>query len=198
MSGNGKSWTATGDLKAGYAPSGVLDRARGAVCDRLGRGRRHPVHRSRGLGRGYAVGRLAAWADLQHPEPRERHGWISPPTYWPSVIRGAFLALIMILQSRLHQGEHRMSRISTVTAGYYRVPLPVVLTDSTHGEITAFELVTVRVRDADGAEGTGYTYTVGRNGAAINTTVERDMADLLVGADADLIEQLWQRLWWAT
>jgi L-alanine-DL-glutamate epimerase-like enolase superfamily enzyme len=91
-----------------------------------------------------------------------------------------------------------MSSITTVTAGYYRIPLPVVLTDSMHGEMTAFELVTVRLRDADGAEGTGYTYTVGRNGAAIHATIERDMADLLVGADADLIEQLWQRLWWGT
>jgi L-alanine-DL-glutamate epimerase-like enolase superfamily enzyme len=91
-----------------------------------------------------------------------------------------------------------MSSISTVTAGYYRIPLPVVLTDSMHGEISTFELVTVRIRDADGAEGAGYTYTVGRNGAAIHATLERDMADLLVGADADLIEQLWQRLWWGT
>jgi L-alanine-DL-glutamate epimerase-like enolase superfamily enzyme len=91
-----------------------------------------------------------------------------------------------------------MSSISTVTAGYYRIPLPVVLTDSMHGEMTTFELVTVRIRDADGAEGAGYTYTVGRNGAAIHATLERDMADLLVGADADLIEQLWQRLWWGT
>ena len=91
-----------------------------------------------------------------------------------------------------------MSRIDTVTAGYYRIPLPVVLTDSMHGEIRTFELVTVRIRDADGAEGAGYTYTVGRNGAAIHATLERDMADLLVGADADLIEQLWQRLWWGT
>ena len=36
-----------------------------------------------------------------------------------------------------------MSRIDTVTAGYYRIPLPVVLTDSMHGEMTTFELVTV-------------------------------------------------------
>lgn len=91
-----------------------------------------------------------------------------------------------------------MSRIAAVTSGLHRVPLPVVLTDSMHGEMRAFELVTVRVRDADGAEGTGYTYTVGRGGAAILATLERDMAELLVGRDAELIEQLWQQLWWAT
>ncbi len=40
----------------------------------------------------------------------------------------------------------------SVTTGFYRVPLPETLTDSTHGEMRAFELNTVRVRDADGAE----------------------------------------------
>ena len=47
------------------------------------------------------------------------------------------------------------------------IPLTVSLSDSTHGEINAFELVTCRIRDSDGAEGVGYTYTVGRNGGAI-------------------------------
>ncbi len=46
-----------------------------------------------------------------------------------------------------------MSKIETVNSGYYRVPLATVLTDSMHGEMKDFELVTVRIRDADGAEG---------------------------------------------
>ena len=61
-----------------------------------------------------------------------------------------------------------MSAITNLEPGFYRVPLPTVLTDSTHGEMRAFELCTVRVRDADGAEGIGYTFTVGRNGGAIH------------------------------
>jgi hypothetical protein len=51
--------------------------------------------------------------------------------------------------------------IDAVEVGHYRIPLPIVLSDSTHGEITHFELVTARVRTVDGAEGLGYTYTVG-------------------------------------
>ena len=51
--------------------------------------------------------------------------------------------------------------IREVQADQYRIPLPVALSDSTHGTIRAFELITVRVRDAEGAEGVGYTYTVG-------------------------------------
>jgi L-alanine-DL-glutamate epimerase-like enolase superfamily enzyme len=65
--------------------------------------------------------------------------------------------------------EMPMARIETIDAGFYRIPLPVILSDSTHGEIKAFELLTLRVRDSDGAEGVGYTYTVGRNGGAIAT-----------------------------
>ena len=60
-----------------------------------------------------------------------------------------------------------MTTISSVGVDHYRIPLPVVLSDSTHGDIAEFELVTVRVRDAAGTEGLGYTYTVGRGGTAV-------------------------------
>jgi hypothetical protein len=52
--------------------------------------------------------------------------------------------------------------IKNVETGFYRIPLPLPLSDSTHGEIKAFELITIRLRDSEGAEGVGYTYTVGR------------------------------------
>lgn len=90
-----------------------------------------------------------------------------------------------------------MAKIISIEPGFYRIPLPVVLTDSTHGEMKAFELNTVRIRDADGAEGVGYTYTVGRNGAAIDAILTREMPDIFTGDDADRIEHLWQKGWWA-
>jgi len=90
-----------------------------------------------------------------------------------------------------------MPTIASVESACYRVPLPVVLSDSTHGEMTHFELVTARWRDSDGAEGLGYTYTVGTNGAAIHVLIERYLRPLLVGAEADRIEPLWQKMWWA-
>ncbi len=91
-----------------------------------------------------------------------------------------------------------MAAITDTTTGLYRIPLPVVLSDSTHGEMAAFELVTARVRDADGVVGVGYTYTVGRNGTAVAATVRDELAELIAGQDADLIEHLWQRMWWGT
>jgi len=90
-----------------------------------------------------------------------------------------------------------MARIASLEPGFYRIPLPVVLTDSTHGAMRDFELITLRLRDADGAEGVGYTYTVGRNGGAIHDILTREVAEIAVGEEADRIEALWQRVWWA-
>jgi L-alanine-DL-glutamate epimerase-like enolase superfamily enzyme len=86
--------------------------------------------------------------------------------------------------------------IASLETSHYLIPLPVVLSDATHGTITHFELVTVRLRDRDGAEGTGYTYTVGAGGAAIHALIDRYLKPLLLGQDATLIEALWQRMWW--
>ena len=89
-----------------------------------------------------------------------------------------------------------MRTIEEVRSDYFRVPLPVPLSDSTHGLMPNFELIVVRVRDADGAEGVGYTYTAGRNGRAI-LAVASEIAELARGKDADLSESLWNSIWWA-
>lgn len=89
-----------------------------------------------------------------------------------------------------------MPKIARLDCGHYRIPLPTVLTDSTHGEMTAFELVTVRLADAEGAEGVGYTYTVGHGGGGMHDMIRRDLAPVVVGAEAQDIEALWQAMWW--
>ena len=86
--------------------------------------------------------------------------------------------------------------LESVQADHFRIALPEVLSDSTHGDISHFELVTVRLRAADGAEGLGYTYTVDAGGAAVHSLIARDLAPLLTGQDSSRIEQLWQRMWW--
>jgi L-alanine-DL-glutamate epimerase-like enolase superfamily enzyme len=85
--------------------------------------------------------------------------------------------------------------IAAIEIGHYRIPLPVVLSDSTHGEIRHFELVTARVRTADGADGVGYTYTVGVGAAAIRALLV-ELVPLALGQDPERIEEVWQRLWW--
>jgi len=87
--------------------------------------------------------------------------------------------------------------VAEFRADHYLIKLPVTLSDSTHGQMTHFELVTVRIRDQGGREGSGYTFTVGTNGAAVHATVQRDLAPRLTGERADLIEALWKKMWWA-
>lgn len=86
--------------------------------------------------------------------------------------------------------------ITAIQADLYRIPLPTTLSDSTHGDIAAFELVTVRLRDDGGTEGLGYTYTVGVGGPAVLSLVERDLAPVLQNEDPRRIEHLWERMWW--
>jgi L-alanine-DL-glutamate epimerase-like enolase superfamily enzyme len=90
-----------------------------------------------------------------------------------------------------------MALIKNVETGFYRIPLPLTLSDSTHGEIKAFELITIRLRDSEGAEGVGYTYTVGRNGGSVADILRREIPELIESQEADDTEAIWQRVWWA-
>lgn len=100
------------------------------------------------------------------------------------------------LRQKSREGTAPMALIASIETGLYRIPLSVTLSDSTHGAMTAFELITCRVRDADGAEGVGYTYTVGRNGGAVADIVRREIPDLIAVHDADDTEAIWHRVWW--
>lgn len=67
-----------------------------------------------------------------------------------------------------------------------------------HGEMQHFSLVTVRVRDSDGAEGLGYTYTVGKTGGPSTLAMlTHDVVPLLIGEDPRNIDHLWEKMWWA-
>ncbi|MCP4889954.1 MAG: uroporphyrinogen decarboxylase, partial [Planctomycetaceae bacterium] len=52
-----------------------------------------------------------------------------------------------------------MDKIEKIAVRRFDVPLAEVLVDAKHGDHTHFELVTVTITTASGAEGTGYTYT---------------------------------------
>ena len=90
-----------------------------------------------------------------------------------------------------------MSKVENVTVDHFRVPLAIPLSDSTHGEITQFGLVTVRLTDGQGREGLGYTYTVNNIGAAaVTALIEQDLAGLILSTSSDSIEVFWQEMWW--
>ncbi len=69
-----------------------------------------------------------------------------------------------------------MSRIINVVSRLFDVPLAEVLTDAKHGDHHSFQLVTATITLADGSEGTGYCYTGGRGGTAIQAMIDDDLA----------------------
>ncbi len=87
--------------------------------------------------------------------------------------------------------------VKGIEVGHYRIELEQALTDSMHGEMRGFEIVTVRLTSSDGGEGVGYTYTCGRNGGAIADILRREIAELVVGEDPVRIEHIWNKIWWA-
>jgi len=77
-----------------------------------------------------------------------------------------------------------MTTIADIRIAHHTVPLDEVLEDAKHGAHSHFELITVTVTDADGRAGTGYTYTGGRGGRAIQAMLEHDLAPFLAGQDS--------------
>lgn len=56
----------------------------------------------------------------------------------------------------------------------------------------------VRVTDSDGAVGTGYSYTIGTGGPSVMKLIERTLAPLLIGREAEAIEGIWRDMLFVT
>jgi L-alanine-DL-glutamate epimerase-like enolase superfamily enzyme len=84
-------------------------------------------------------------------------------------------------------------KIERIETAYYRLPLEA-MGDAGHGFINSEELITL-VMHADGLEGHGYAYTIGRGGRAIQSLIDHDLVPLLEGQDARDIQGLWNLMW---
>lgn len=89
-----------------------------------------------------------------------------------------------------------MAIIENIEIRHFTVPLAEVLVDAKHGAHTHFELITVTITDADGISGTGYTYTGGKGGRAIQAMLVHDLAPFLQGQDASQVEALYDAMQW--
>ena len=89
-----------------------------------------------------------------------------------------------------------MAKIAEVKVRVFDVPLAEVLTDAKHGDHTHFELITATIRSTDGQVGTGYTYTGGKGGRAIQAMIEHDLTPFLIGQDASDIVALYEAMQW--
>lgn len=90
-------------------------------------------------------------------------------------------------------------KISHLEVSLYHVPLARPLEDAIHGIQREFSLIVVKITTDEGATGMGYTYTVGKTGGgAVASLIEDSLGPLLIGEDPRRIENLWQKMWWAT
>lgn len=88
-------------------------------------------------------------------------------------------------------------QITSVEVRQYSMPLPVVLSDATHGDMTHFGLITCQLETDTGHSGMGYTYTVGDIGSgAVHRLLTDDITPALMGEDPRRTEQLWERIFW--
>ena len=61
--------------------------------------------------------------------------------------------------------------ISNIKTDHYSIPLPVVLSDSMHGDMASFELMTIQIENSNGVQGLGYTYTLGAGAKGIHSVM---------------------------
>ncbi len=86
--------------------------------------------------------------------------------------------------------------ITDIETRHYLLPLTHPMTDASHGVMKHFEVVLVQLQTDTGHIGQGYTYTIGAGGAAIRSLVGEALEPILLGADANDIERIWERMWW--
>jgi L-alanine-DL-glutamate epimerase-like enolase superfamily enzyme len=70
-------------------------------------------------------------------------------------------------------------------------------TDAIQAFVTQ-ETPIVRIRCGDGAEGVGYTYTIGTGGSSVVALLRDHLAPKLVGRDPERIEAIWKELFFHT
>ncbi|SDC03545.1 L-alanine-DL-glutamate epimerase [Cupriavidus sp. YR651] len=77
------------------------------------------------------------------------------------------------------------------------LPPPVPRSDAIQSFVTQ-ETPMVRIRCADGSEGTGYSYTIGTGGSSVMALLRDHLAPRLIGRDPAHIEAIWRDLLFAT
>lgn len=89
--------------------------------------------------------------------------------------------------------EDSVAKIVRVEAFMLDLKPKVKRTDAIQSFVSQ-ETPMVRIIDADGAVGTGYSYTIGTGGPAVMSLIERTFAPALIGREADEIERIWRDL----
>ena len=89
-----------------------------------------------------------------------------------------------------------MARIAEIETGFYRIPLPVTLSDSTHGEIKGVRADHLSASAMPRAQKVSATPTrSGAMAARSRISSARD-PELVEGLEADDTEAIWHHVWW--
>jgi len=90
-----------------------------------------------------------------------------------------------------------MPKIARVEVSLVDLVPKVKRTDAIQS-FTSQETPIVRIVTDDGAEGTGYTYTIGQGGSSVVALIHDHMGPWLIGRDAAMVEELWKGLFFFT
>lgn len=90
-----------------------------------------------------------------------------------------------------------MARIARVEIQMVDLPPTVQRTDAIQSFLSQ-ETPIVRVTDADGATGTGYSYTIGTGGMAVMSLLAHTLVPRLIGREAEEVEAIWRDLLFCT
>lgn len=90
-----------------------------------------------------------------------------------------------------------MAKITRVEALMVDLVPKVKRTDAIQSFVSQ-ETPILRITDADGVVGTGYSYTIGTGGPAIMSLLQHTLAPALIGRDASEIERIWRDLLFLT
>jgi L-alanine-DL-glutamate epimerase-like enolase superfamily enzyme len=90
-----------------------------------------------------------------------------------------------------------MAKITRVEALMVDLVPKVKRTDAIQSFVSQ-ETPIIRIHDADGAVGTGYSYTIGTGGPSIMKLIEKTLAPAIIGYEASEIERIWRDLLFLT
>src|SRR5688572_27244606 len=90
-----------------------------------------------------------------------------------------------------------MSRITRVEVLMVDLKPKVKRVDAIQSFVSQ-ETPIVRITDADGVTGTGYSYTIGTGGHSVIELLKRTLVPAIIGREANEIEKLWRELLFLT
>jgi L-alanine-DL-glutamate epimerase-like enolase superfamily enzyme len=90
-----------------------------------------------------------------------------------------------------------MARIDHVELRMVDLQPQTVRTDAIQSFVSQ-ETPLVRVTDTDGAQGTGYAYTIGTGGPAVMSLLRETLVPRLIGREAEEVEGIWRDLLFVT